>query len=223
MIRYGREESATSRYGVCDDVRPRSRRLLLTVIIVVVALAALLVALDFGARAFAEAKVASEIQQQGFPKKPNVSIKGFPFLTQVISRDFSDVQISAVQPGPGILPPQHRDLLAQDQQLGILRSRRTREQHHPASQAKEQQVDHPYRHEPAILPGTRRSPLANQQVSHPCAVRAAATRRPPGGKPSSRSQRQPDRRPAPRVSPTTCRWRHTAAAAAGQARLPVRR
>lgn len=105
MTRYGREESATTRYGVYDDARPRSRRLLRTVIIVVVALAALaalLVVLDFGARAFAEAKVASEIQQQGFPKKPNVSIQGFPFLTQVISRDFSDVQISSsdVTEGP---------------------------------------------------------------------------------------------------------------------------
>ena len=67
MTRYGREEPATTRYGVRDDARPRSRRLLRTVIIVVVALAALLVVLDFGARAFAEAKVASEIQQQGFP------------------------------------------------------------------------------------------------------------------------------------------------------------
>lgn len=102
MTRYGREESATTRYGVYDDARPRSRRLLRTVIIVVVAPAALLVALDFGARAFAEAQVASEIQQQGFPKKPNVSIQGFPFLTQVISRDFSDVQISSsdVTEGP---------------------------------------------------------------------------------------------------------------------------
>ena len=102
MTRYAREESATTWYGVYDDARPCSRRLLRTVIIVVVALAALLVALDFGARAFAEAKVASEIQQQGFPKKPNVSIKGFPFLTQVIGRDFSGVQISSsdVTDGP---------------------------------------------------------------------------------------------------------------------------
>ena len=86
-------------YGV---VRPRSRRWIRTVVIVVVAVIVLLVALDFGARAFAESKVASEIQQQGFPKKPNVSIQGFPFLTQVISRDFTDVQISSsnVTEGP---------------------------------------------------------------------------------------------------------------------------
>ena len=54
MTRHGREESATTRYGVYDDARPRSRRLLRTVIIVVVALAALLIVLDF-----AEAKEAS--------------------------------------------------------------------------------------------------------------------------------------------------------------------
>ena len=59
MTRHGREESATTRYGMYDDARPRSRRLLRTVIIVVVALAALLIVLDFGARAFAEAKEAS--------------------------------------------------------------------------------------------------------------------------------------------------------------------
>ena len=36
--------------------------------------------------------MASEIQQQGFPKKPDVTINGFPFLTQVISRDFKNIK-----------------------------------------------------------------------------------------------------------------------------------
>jgi LmeA-like phospholipid-binding len=85
-----------------QDAVPRRRHRLRTIIIVLVVLIGLLVALDFGARAFAESKVASEIQQQGFPKKPNVSIEGFPFLTQVIARDFKDVQISSsnVTEGP---------------------------------------------------------------------------------------------------------------------------
>jgi LmeA-like phospholipid-binding len=78
-----------------EDAVPRTRHRLRTTVIVLVVLIGLLVALDFGARAFAESKVASEIQQQGFPKKPNVSIEGFPFLTQVASRDFKDVQISS--------------------------------------------------------------------------------------------------------------------------------
>ena len=84
-------------YMQYEDSVPRTKRRhpLRTTIIVLVILIGLLVALDFGARAFAESKVASEIQQQGFPKKPNVSIEGFPFLTQVISRDFKDVNISS--------------------------------------------------------------------------------------------------------------------------------
>lgn len=70
--------------------------------IVVIVLLALLVAADFAARAIAQDKVASEIQSQGFPKKPDVSIKGFPFLTQLASRDFRQVTISTadVPEGP---------------------------------------------------------------------------------------------------------------------------
>ena len=81
---------------------PRTRHRLRTLIIVLIVLIGLLVALDFGARAFAESRVAAQIQHQGFPKKPNVSIEGFPFLTQVISRDCKDVQVSAgnVTEGP---------------------------------------------------------------------------------------------------------------------------
>ena len=80
----------------------RRRHPLRIVIIVLVVLIALLVAADFAARAFAENKAASEIQQQGFPKKPSVNIEGFPFLTQVASKDFKDIQISSsnVTEGP---------------------------------------------------------------------------------------------------------------------------
>jgi len=80
----------------------RRRHPLRIVIIVLVVLIALLVAADFAARAFAENKAASEIQQQGFPKKPNVDIEGFPFLTQVAAKHFSDIQVSAsnVTEGP---------------------------------------------------------------------------------------------------------------------------
>jgi hypothetical protein len=91
-----------TRYDTVQETIPRTRHRLRTLLIVLVVLIGLLVALDFGARAFAESKVASEIQQQGFPKKPNVSINGFPFLTQVISRDFKNVTISSsnVTEGP---------------------------------------------------------------------------------------------------------------------------
>ncbi len=73
----------------------RRRRPLRTFVIVVIVLAGLLVAADFGAKAIAQDKVASEIQSQGFPKKPDVSIKGFPFLTQVASRNFRQVDLSS--------------------------------------------------------------------------------------------------------------------------------
>jgi hypothetical protein len=68
----------------------RGMRILIVVAIVVV----LLVALDFGARAVAENIMATKIQQQGLSQKPDVSIDGFPFLTQVATKDFQRVTIS---------------------------------------------------------------------------------------------------------------------------------
>jgi hypothetical protein len=68
----------------------RARRYLVTFAVIV----ALLVALDFGARVAAQNIMASQIQQQGLSQKPHVAIGGFPFLTQVISKDFQRVTIS---------------------------------------------------------------------------------------------------------------------------------
>jgi hypothetical protein len=89
-----------SQYGYDRPVRRRHP--LRTLVIVVIVLAALFVGADFAARAFAENKAASEIQQQGFPKKPSVDIEGFPFLTQVAAHEFHDIQISSsnVTEGP---------------------------------------------------------------------------------------------------------------------------
>jgi len=64
-------------------------------VIWIIAVLVLLVALDFGAKAFAENEAAAQIQKHGFPKKPSVAIAGFPFLTQVITRDFHQVTISS--------------------------------------------------------------------------------------------------------------------------------
>jgi hypothetical protein len=69
-----------------------------------------------------------------------------------------------VQPRLRVLPPQHRDLMAQHQQFGVLRRRRACQQRHPARQADERQVDHPYHHEPAMLPAARPAPQVNRQV-----------------------------------------------------------
>lgn len=81
--------------------RGRRRPLRITAIVVIVLLA-LLVAADFAARAIAQDKLASEAQSHGFPKKPSVSIQGFPFLTQVVARNFRQIDISSgnVPEGP---------------------------------------------------------------------------------------------------------------------------
>ncbi len=80
--------------------RPRRRRTIFLIILIV--LVGLLVAADFGAKAIAENEVATQIQKQGISQKPAVSIAGFPFLTQVISRDVNSMQISwhDLQEGP---------------------------------------------------------------------------------------------------------------------------
>ena len=71
--------------------RGRGRKWLVWIIVIIV----LLVGLDFGAKALAESKVASQIQSNGFPAKPSVSIAGFPFLTQAAARDFRQITISS--------------------------------------------------------------------------------------------------------------------------------
>jgi hypothetical protein len=68
----------------------RGRRYLLVVVIII----ALLVVLDFAARVVAQNIMATQIQKQGLPRKPDVSIGGFPFLTQVASKNFQEVTIS---------------------------------------------------------------------------------------------------------------------------------
>jgi hypothetical protein len=88
----------------------RRRRPLMIFIIVVVVLLGLLVGADFATRAYAESRIASQIQQQGFPEKPSVVIDGFPFLTQAARRDFSEIQISAGPLTRGALQIQAIDL-----------------------------------------------------------------------------------------------------------------
>jgi hypothetical protein len=80
-----------------NDTRPRRRRrgCLPSVIIGIVVVLVLAVGADFAARAVAENEAASQIQQAGFPTKPKVTFEGFPFLTQVASRDFHQVRLSA--------------------------------------------------------------------------------------------------------------------------------
>jgi hypothetical protein len=68
----------------------RARRWIITLAVIVV----VLVALDFAARVVAQNVIATKIEQQGLSRKPAVTIGGFPFLTQVASKKFSQVNIS---------------------------------------------------------------------------------------------------------------------------------
>ena len=81
---------------------PKQRHTGRKVLIWLLVVLALLVALDFGAKAFAESEAATQIQKQGFPKKPTVLIAGFPFLTQVVTRHFDQITIksSDIREGP---------------------------------------------------------------------------------------------------------------------------
>lgn len=90
---YGYGNQAPTLYQSYQQPKKRrtGRRIITTLVILVI----LLVGLDFGAKAFAENEAAIQIQKHGFPKKPSVSIAGFPFLTQVVSRHFQKVTISS--------------------------------------------------------------------------------------------------------------------------------
>jgi len=63
-------------------------------IIALIVLVGLLVAADRVAAAVTESRLASKIQQsQHLSQKPSVSIDGFPFLTQVVSRNFGHATV----------------------------------------------------------------------------------------------------------------------------------
>jgi DUF2993 family protein len=94
-------QAPTQVYPTVGARRRRKRWPLITGIVVVVVLVLLAVS-DRVANAIAENSMASQIQQQGFPVKPNVTIEGFPFFTQLLAHDFSTVDINAsnVPEGP---------------------------------------------------------------------------------------------------------------------------
>lgn len=75
----------------------------------VVLLLVLLVVVDRVALVITENQFASQFKTQGFPVKPSVTIHGFPFLTQLIGKDFKQVDISAsnVPAGPVTITTVH--------------------------------------------------------------------------------------------------------------------
>jgi DUF2993 family protein len=76
----------------------------------------LFVGLDRASAAYAANLIATKIQGSGFPVKPAVSVEGFPFPTQIISRHLDGVDISApdIPAGPvtariAVAPTRARD------------------------------------------------------------------------------------------------------------------
>jgi hypothetical protein len=75
--------------------RSRARRRVVAILVTLVVLAGLAFAADRLARAYVENRVAAKIQSEGFSRKPSVTIDGFPFLTQLASRDFPEVKVTS--------------------------------------------------------------------------------------------------------------------------------
>ena len=87
---------------------PRQRRRGLGCLIALVILAALLIGADRVAAAITENQLASKIQtSQKLKTKPSVSIDGFPFLTQVISRHFDHATVDLDDYDANGFPIQH--------------------------------------------------------------------------------------------------------------------
>jgi hypothetical protein len=61
----------------------------------VIVLALLLTIADRVGLAVAENEMATQMQQQGFPIKPSVTVDGVPFLNQYAAKDFKRVDVSA--------------------------------------------------------------------------------------------------------------------------------
>jgi hypothetical protein len=68
---------------------------MLIVIIVLLVIAGLLFGLDRAAAAYTARRIATTLQNEGFPVRPTVSVEGFPFLTQLISKHLQGVHVTA--------------------------------------------------------------------------------------------------------------------------------
>ena len=76
--------------------RKRRRKGPLIALITLIVILVLLVVSDRVANAYAENQMASQVQSSlGLSGKPNVTIQGFPFWTQLIAHDFKNVDVTA--------------------------------------------------------------------------------------------------------------------------------
>jgi hypothetical protein len=77
-------------------VMRRRRRWPWVLLVTVLVLGGLFVAADRIALSFAESKAADALQSsQGLQQKPDVSVTGFPFLTQLAAGEFAEVTVDA--------------------------------------------------------------------------------------------------------------------------------
>jgi LmeA-like phospholipid-binding len=98
---YGPPGNGPQSYGPQDGPPPKPRRRrrpvrksVITFFILLV-LAIVLVIANFVGKAIAENDMADQFTANGLPVRPSVNIEGFPFLTQVVQKDFKKVVISA--------------------------------------------------------------------------------------------------------------------------------
>lgn len=75
--------------------RRRRRHPLVWLIVVLVVILAVLGIGDQVAKAYAQNDIATQVQSAGLSAKPSVSIKGWPFLTQILAHDVKTIDISA--------------------------------------------------------------------------------------------------------------------------------
>lgn len=90
----------TAPYTVPPSMLPPTRarrtgRRILILIIVLLAILGLLLGLDRAAAAITADRIAAKLQTEGFPVAPNVTVEGFPFLTQLIRRHLDGIQVIA--------------------------------------------------------------------------------------------------------------------------------
>lgn len=105
---YEDQPSSTYVTPPADYREPRKRRRGGLWLILLAVLVALLVVADRVAATVTEDHLASKIQQsQHLSQKPSVSIDGFPFLTQVISRNFGHVTVDIANFVSGGVPIAH--------------------------------------------------------------------------------------------------------------------
>jgi hypothetical protein len=98
-------QPAASGYGPDYDAgygptarMPRRRRRRRPFIALAIVLVILLVIAGIGdqiAKAYAQNRIAQQIQQSGLNAKPSVTIEGWPFLTQILAHELKTIDISA--------------------------------------------------------------------------------------------------------------------------------